>query len=179
VGAHDFGRSVELLLAMSERNFYHKFSFLPPSFSQSSPPPQRFRRYQQTSSEGLSQVIIHSQVDSSLPLCCPSLLLPPLLPSHCPSPLSPSFSALLTSPSVSSFLSSSLPHLLLPPLFPPSSPAVQAHCKLGLTATLVREDDKIQDLNFLIGPKLYEANWMELQNSGYIARVQCAEVSIL
>ncbi|EDO43791.1 predicted protein, partial [Nematostella vectensis] len=53
---------------------------------------------------------------------------------------------------------------------------VQAHCKLGLTATLVREDDKIQDLNFLIGPKLYEANWMELQNSGFIARVQCAEV---
>lgn len=54
--------------------------------------------------------------------------------------------------------------------------AVQAHCKLGLTATLVREDDKIQDLNFLIGPKLYEANWMELQNQGFIARVQCAEV---
>lgn len=54
---------------------------------------------------------------------------------------------------------------------------VQAHCKLGLTATLVREDDKIVDLNFLIGPKLYEANWMELQNNGYIAKVQCAEVS--
>lgn len=31
---------------------------------------------------------------------------------------------------------------------------VQAHCKLGLTATLVREDDKIADLNFLIGPKV-------------------------
>lgn len=43
---------------------------------------------------------------------------------------------------------------------------VQAHCKLGLTATLVREDDKISDLNFLIGPKLYEANWMELQSGG-------------
>ena len=40
----------------------------------------------------------------------------------------------------------------------------------------MREDDKIQDLNFLIGPKLYEANWMELQNLGFIARVQCAEV---
>lgn len=53
---------------------------------------------------------------------------------------------------------------------------VQAHCKLGLTATLVREDDKIADLNFLIGPKLYEANWLELQSAGYIARVQCAEV---
>ncbi|XP_070565802.1 general transcription and DNA repair factor IIH helicase/translocase subunit XPB-like [Ptychodera flava] len=54
--------------------------------------------------------------------------------------------------------------------------SVQAHCKLGLTATLVREDDKIADLNFLIGPKLYEANWMELQDSGFIAKVQCAEV---
>ncbi|XP_071802961.1 general transcription and DNA repair factor IIH helicase/translocase subunit XPB-like [Asterias amurensis] len=53
---------------------------------------------------------------------------------------------------------------------------VQAHCKLGLTATLVREDDKIADLNFLIGPKLYEANWMELQRMNFIARVQCAEV---
>lgn len=55
---------------------------------------------------------------------------------------------------------------------------VQAHCKLGLTATLVREDDKIVDLNFLIGPKLFEANWMELQNNGYIAKVQCAEVGV-
>jgi DNA excision repair protein ERCC-3 len=53
---------------------------------------------------------------------------------------------------------------------------ISAHCKLGLTATLVREDDKIQDLNFLIGPKLYEANWLELMRDGYIARVQCAEV---
>jgi DNA excision repair protein ERCC-3 len=34
---------------------------------------------------------------------------------------------------------------------------------LGLTATLVREDDKIEDLNHLIGPKLYEANWLDLQ----------------
>ena len=55
---------------------------------------------------------------------------------------------------------------------------VQAHCKLGLTATLVREDDKIADLNFLIGPKLYEANWLELQNRGFIAKVQCAEVRL-
>merc|ERR1719186_496086 len=53
---------------------------------------------------------------------------------------------------------------------------ISAHCKLGLTATLVREDDKITDLNFLIGPKLYEANWLELMRDGYIARVQCAEV---
>ncbi|RIB30035.1 P-loop containing nucleoside triphosphate hydrolase protein [Gigaspora rosea] len=53
---------------------------------------------------------------------------------------------------------------------------IAAHTKLGLTATLVREDDKIQDLNFLIGPKLYEANWMDLASKGHIANVQCAEV---
>ena len=53
---------------------------------------------------------------------------------------------------------------------------IAAHAKLGLTATLVREDDKIYDLNFLIGPKLYEANWMDLAQKGHIANVQCAEV---
>lgn len=49
---------------------------------------------------------------------------------------------------------------------------VAARCKLGLTATLVREDDKIDDLNFLVGPKLYEANWMDLQRAGHIATVR-------
>lgn len=43
-------------------------------------------------------------------------------------------------------------------------------------ATLVREDERISDLNFLIGPKLYEANWLDLVKGGYIANVQCAEV---
>jgi DNA excision repair protein ERCC-3 len=54
--------------------------------------------------------------------------------------------------------------------------SVKAHCRLGLTATLVREDDLIGDLNFLIGPKLYEANWMDLTAQGYLANVQCVEV---
>ncbi|KAG9287713.1 hypothetical protein G9A89_004116 [Geosiphon pyriformis] len=53
---------------------------------------------------------------------------------------------------------------------------IAAHTKLGLTATLVREDDRISDLNFLIGPKLYEANWLDLASKGHIANVQCAEV---
>ena len=44
------------------------------------------------------------------------------------------------------------------------------------SATLVREDDKIDELNFLVGPKLYEANWMDLAAKGHIATVQCAEV---
>lgn len=54
--------------------------------------------------------------------------------------------------------------------------SVKAHCRLGLTATLVREDDLISDLNFLIGPKLYEANWMDLTTQGYLANVQCVEI---
>ncbi len=68
---------------------------------------------------------------------------------------------------------------------------IKAHAKLGLTgkppycqvsveaklmhrasATLVREDDKISDLNYMIGPKLYEANWMDLAAKGHIANVQ-------
>ena len=40
----------------------------------------------------------------------------------------------------------------------------------------MREDEKIGDLNFLIGPKLYEANWLDLQRAGHIASVQCVEV---
>lgn len=53
---------------------------------------------------------------------------------------------------------------------------IKSHCKLGLTATLLREDRKIDDLNFLIGPKHYEANWLDLQNEGYLARVRCLEI---
>ena len=52
----------------------------------------------------------------------------------------------------------------------------KSHCKLGLTATLVREDEGIKDLHFLIGPKLYEANWLDLQKDGFLARVKCIEI---
>ncbi|CAH1444765.1 unnamed protein product [Lactuca virosa] len=48
--------------------------------------------------------------------------------------------------------------------------------KMFRNATLVREDERITDLNFLIGPKLYEANWLDLVKGGFIANVQCAEV---
>jgi DNA excision repair protein ERCC-3 len=53
-----------------------------------------------------------------------------------------------------------------------------SRCKIGLTATLVREDDLIDDLYFMVGPKLYEANWLDLSASGYIAKVECLEVSV-
>jgi DNA excision repair protein ERCC-3 len=39
-----------------------------------------------------------------------------------------------------------------------------------------REDNKIKDLSFLVGPKLYEANWMDLTKDQYLARAQCVEV---
>lgn len=54
----------------------------------------------------------------------------------------------------------------------------KAHTRLGLTATLIREDDKISDLRYLVGPKLYEANWLELSEQGYLARVKCFEVTV-
>ncbi|GIX63591.1 DNA repair helicase RAD25, putative [Babesia caballi] len=62
------------------------------------------------------------------------------------------------------------------PAFRRINEIVRSHCKLGLTATLVREDDLIKDLQWLIGPKLYEANWLELQEKGFLAKVICKEI---
>jgi DNA excision repair protein ERCC-3 len=67
-------------------------------------------------------------------------------------------------------------HVVPANIFRKVTSSIKTHSKLGLTATLLREDDKISDLNFLIGPKLFEANWMELSQQGHIAKVQCAEV---
>ncbi len=53
---------------------------------------------------------------------------------------------------------------------------VPHHCVLGLSATLLREDGNINKLRYLVGPKLYEANWLELARAGYLATVSCAEV---
>ncbi|UKK02292.2 DNA repair helicase [Theileria orientalis] len=62
------------------------------------------------------------------------------------------------------------------PAFRRINETIRSHCKLGLTATLVREDDLIRDLQWLIGPKLYEANWLELQEKGFLAKVICKEI---
>ena len=53
---------------------------------------------------------------------------------------------------------------------------LRCHCRLGLTATLVREDDRDKELSYMVGPKLYEANWMDLTKQGYLANVQVIEV---
>ncbi|KCV69432.1 hypothetical protein H696_03861 [Fonticula alba] len=60
--------------------------------------------------------------------------------------------------------------------YAPAVARIPTHCKLGLTATLVREDGKIDEILQQVGPKLYEANWMVLSRQGHIARVICAEV---
>ncbi|KAH7103642.1 DNA repair helicase RAD25 [Auriculariales sp. MPI-PUGE-AT-0066] len=52
----------------------------------------------------------------------------------------------------------------------------KAHLKIGLTATLVREDDKIDDLHFIVGPKLHDEFWKPLAEKGYIADSECAVV---
>jgi superfamily II DNA or RNA helicase len=53
---------------------------------------------------------------------------------------------------------------------------VKYHCVLGLTATLLREDGNIGSLRHLVGPKLYEANWLELTAAGHLATAHCVEV---
>lgn len=55
--------------------------------------------------------------------------------------------------------------------------ALKTRCRLGLTATLVREDGKERELAHMIGPKLYEANWMDLTRAGFLANVQVVEIA--
>jgi len=49
------------------------------------------------------------------------------------------------------------------------APIVQVIGELGLTATLVREDERISDLHFLVGTKLCEANWLDLTQAEHAA----------
>jgi DNA excision repair protein ERCC-3 len=65
-------------------------------------------------------------------------------------------------------------HLLPAPVFRATT-AIQARRRLGLTATLVREDGKEEDVFALIGPKRYDVPWKVLENRGYIAEAYCTE----
>ncbi len=56
--------------------------------------------------------------------------------------------------------------------------SVQAKRRLGLTATLVREDGKEREVYSLIGPKRFDFSWKELEKLNYIARVKCFEVKV-
>lgn len=66
-------------------------------------------------------------------------------------------------------------HLLPAPVFRVTAD-IQATRRLGLTATLVREDGQERDVFSLIGPKRYEVPWKEMEERGYIATVLCREI---
>lgn len=56
--------------------------------------------------------------------------------------------------------------------------AIEADRRLGLSATLVREDGKEAEVFALVGPPVYEASWLELERDGWIAPARCVEVRI-
>ncbi len=66
-------------------------------------------------------------------------------------------------------------HLLPAPIFRLTSD-LQSRRRLGLTATLVREDGHEGDVFSLIGPKRYDAPWKDLETQGFIATAECTEV---
>nr|WP_245544765.1 DNA repair helicase XPB [Mobilicoccus pelagius] len=68
-------------------------------------------------------------------------------------------------------------HLLPAPIFRMTAD-LQSRRRLGLTATLVREDGRENDVFSLIGPKRYDAPWKEIEAQGWIAPADCVEVRV-
>ncbi len=68
-------------------------------------------------------------------------------------------------------------HLLPAPVFRITA-HLQSRRRLGLTATLVREDGRQGDVFSLVGPKVYEAPWKQLEAQGWLAQVECLEVRV-
>jgi len=68
-------------------------------------------------------------------------------------------------------------HLLPAPVFRAVAD-IQGKRRLGLTATLVREDGKEDDVFSLIGPKKYDVPWKQLEQQGWIAKAECIEIRV-
>jgi DNA excision repair protein ERCC-3 len=68
-------------------------------------------------------------------------------------------------------------HLLPAPVFRVTA-QIQARRRLGLTATLIREDGREEDVFSLIGPKKYDVPWRELESRGWIAEANCTEIRV-
>lgn len=68
-------------------------------------------------------------------------------------------------------------HLLPAPVFRVTA-TIQARRRLGLTATLIREDGREGDVFSLIGPKKYDVPWRELETRGWIASANCTEIRV-
>jgi DNA excision repair protein ERCC-3 len=68
-------------------------------------------------------------------------------------------------------------HVLPAPVFRATS-EIQSRRRLGLTATLIREDGRETDVFSLIGPKRYELPWRDLESKGWIAEARCFEIRV-
>ncbi len=68
-------------------------------------------------------------------------------------------------------------HLLPAPVFRVTSD-IQARRRLGLTATLVREDGKEKEVFSLVGPKRYDMPWKELEAQNWLAKAECTEIRV-
>lgn len=68
-------------------------------------------------------------------------------------------------------------HLLPAPVFRITA-EIQARRRLGLTATLIREDGRETDVFSLIGPKKYDVPWRDLERQGWIAIAHCTEIRL-
>ncbi len=68
-------------------------------------------------------------------------------------------------------------HLLPAPIFRMTA-NLQARRRIGLTATLIREDGREGDVFSLIGPKRYDAPWKDIESQGWIAPADCVEVRV-
>ncbi|HUS15672.1 MAG TPA: DNA repair helicase XPB [Chloroflexia bacterium] len=68
-------------------------------------------------------------------------------------------------------------HLLPAPVFRVTA-EIQARRRLGLTATLVREDGREEDVFSLIGPKKFDVPWKDLEQQGWIATAECTEIRV-
>ena len=68
-------------------------------------------------------------------------------------------------------------HLLPAPVFRATA-GIQATRRLGLTATLVREDGREEDVFSLVGPKRADMRWKDLERQGWIAPVECEEIRV-
>jgi DNA excision repair protein ERCC-3 len=68
-------------------------------------------------------------------------------------------------------------HLLPAPVFRFTA-GLQARRRLGLTATLIREDGREGDVFALIGPKRYDVPWREMERAGFIAQATCTELRL-
>ncbi len=69
-------------------------------------------------------------------------------------------------------------HLAPADIFRKVTTEFRSHVKLGLTATMVREDNLVEDLPYLVGPTIHELDTLDLRMRRYIVPVYCHEINV-